>query len=168
MVVGLALFAVLTSLLARKGTLITFEMITIMQINYFSLAFLDSMNPVFSGLLPLRHLAGILNFKNVEEYLEESGSPNAMKGIYMFLNISNNMGWVAAGLGCFLVLGILLFLAHLVIDYCANKKSLEEDNKPAHERKGFWLYRLAFHFIGELSLSLIFSCLPLYTVSLFF
>jgi hypothetical protein len=40
-----------------------------MQLTYFSLSFLDSINPVFSGLLPLRYLAGILNFKNVDDYL---------------------------------------------------------------------------------------------------
>ncbi len=30
------------------------------------------------------------------------------------------------------------------------------------------MYRLAFHFIGELSLSLIFICVPLYMVGIFF
>ena len=30
------------------------------------------------------------------------------------------------------------------------------------------MHQLAFHFLGELSLSLIFLCLPIYTVSLFF
>lgn len=40
-----------------------------MQITYFSLAFLNQMNPTFSALLPLRYLAGILNFKNIEDYL---------------------------------------------------------------------------------------------------
>ena len=68
-VTGLALFAVLTSLAFRAGKVIVFEMIAIMQLNYFALAFLDSMNPVFSGLLPLRFLAGILTFQNVEQYL---------------------------------------------------------------------------------------------------
>ncbi len=64
-----ALFAVLVSLVFRAGKVIVFEMIAIMQLNYFALAFLDSMNPVFSGLLPLRYLAGILTFQDVEQYL---------------------------------------------------------------------------------------------------
>lgn len=64
-VVGMAIFAVLVSLVFRAGIVITFEMITVMQITYFSIASLDSINPVFSGLLPLRYLAGILTFQNV-------------------------------------------------------------------------------------------------------
>ncbi len=68
-VVAIALLTLLTSLLFRAGKNITFEMITIMQLTYFSLSFLDSINPVFSGLLPLRYLAGMLNFKNVDDYL---------------------------------------------------------------------------------------------------
>ena len=68
-VVAIALLTLFTSLVFRAGKNITFEMITIMQLTYFSLSFLDSINPVFSGLLPLRYLAGILNFKNVDDYL---------------------------------------------------------------------------------------------------
>jgi hypothetical protein len=69
-VVGLAFFGVLVSLVFRTGKVIVFEMIGVMQITYFSLAFIDSMNPVFSGLLSLRFLAGILTFQNVDTYLE--------------------------------------------------------------------------------------------------
>ena len=68
-VVAIALLTLFTSLVFRAGKIITFEMITIMQLTYFSLSFLDSINPVFSGLLPLRYLAGILNFKYVDDYL---------------------------------------------------------------------------------------------------
>ena len=67
--VGLAILAVLTSLAFRSGTVIVIEMITVMQVSYFSIASLDSFNPVFSGLLPLRFLAGIMNFKDIEDYL---------------------------------------------------------------------------------------------------
>lgn len=63
---GFALFAILVSLVFRAGKVIVFEMVAVLQLSYFALAFLDSMNPVFSGLLPLRFLAGILNFRNVE------------------------------------------------------------------------------------------------------
>jgi hypothetical protein len=63
--VGLAMFGVLTSLVFKTAKVIAFEMITIMQITYFSLAFLDSMNPVYSGMLPMRYLAGILTFQDV-------------------------------------------------------------------------------------------------------
>jgi hypothetical protein len=68
-VVAIAVLTILTSLVSRAGKIITFEMVTIMQLTYFSLSFLDSINPVFSGLLPLRYLAGILNFKGVDDYL---------------------------------------------------------------------------------------------------
>lgn len=63
-VTGIALLTVATSLLFRAGKVITFEMVTVIQLTYFSLAFIDQMNPVFSGLLPLRYLAGIVNFKD--------------------------------------------------------------------------------------------------------
>jgi hypothetical protein len=107
-------------------------MIAVFQICYFSLASLDSFNPVFSGLLPLRYLAGILTFKDIEEYLEQTSSPNAMKGIYMFLNLSSNFSWVAAGMACFVGLGsVLLFIYH-VADYCANPNDLENDRKKPH------------------------------------
>lgn len=91
-----------------------------------------------------------------------------MKGVYMFLNFSQNFSWVAVGLVCFVGLGLVLLAVYLIYDYCANPRELEEEKKGANERNGYWLYRLAFHFIGELSMSLVFSCLPLYTVSLFY
>ena len=123
---GLAIFAVLVSLVFRVGKVITFEMVTVMQITYFSIASLDSINPVFSGLLPLRFLVGILNFRGIEEYLEQTTSPNAMKGIYMFLNLSSNFSWVAAGLAGFIGLGGFFFLIYLIVDYFANPNTLEE------------------------------------------
>ena len=64
-VVGMAMLALLASLIFRTGKVIVFEMIAVMQLSYFSIASLDSINPTFSGLLPLRYLAGILNFKNI-------------------------------------------------------------------------------------------------------
>jgi hypothetical protein len=63
--VGLGVTGLVIAILFRTGTLIVIELITIMQITYFSLTFLDSMNPVFSGLLPFRFLAGLLTFKNI-------------------------------------------------------------------------------------------------------
>ena len=165
---ALAVAAVLASLIMRVGKVVVFEMVAVMQITYFSIASLDSFNPVFSGLLPLRFLVGILNFRGIEEYLEETTSPNAMKGIYMFLNLSGNFTWVAASLACFIGLGGIFLAIYFLADYCANSNSLEEDRKKPHERKGFCLYRFAFHFLGEIGLSLIFFCVPLYMVSLFF
>lgn len=123
-VVGVAVFAVLTSLVFRAGKVIVAEMLAVMQISYFSLAFLDSLNPVFSGLLPLRYLSGILNFQGVEQYLEETSSPNSMKGVYMFLNLSANFSYVALALAAFLALGGLLFLLHLLADWLANPSTL--------------------------------------------
>ena len=119
-----------------------------MQITYFSIASLDSINPVFSGLLPLRFLAGILTFRGPEEYLEEINSPNAMKGIYMFLNLSGNFSWVAAGMACFIGLGSIFLGVHFLVDYCKNDNDLEEERKKPHERNGYMLYKLAYHFIG--------------------
>ena len=63
--VALAILGLLTSFAFRTAKVIAFEMITIMQITYFSLAFLDSMSPVFSGMLPLRYIAGVLTFQDV-------------------------------------------------------------------------------------------------------
>lgn len=99
-------------------------MITILQLTYFSLSFLDSFNPVFSGLLPLRYLAGILNFKNVDDYLEQVTSPNSMKGIYMFLNLSDNFTFIAISIVSFLALGGLLLLIYSIFDWMANKDEL--------------------------------------------
>jgi hypothetical protein len=65
-------------------------MLIVVQLTYFSLAFLDSINPVFAGLLPLRYTAGILNFTDIEDYLYEYSSPNSMKGIYLFIHLSSN------------------------------------------------------------------------------
>ena len=62
---GLGVAGLILAILFRTGTLIVIELITIMQITYFSLTFLDSMNPVYSGLLPFRYLAGLLTFKNI-------------------------------------------------------------------------------------------------------
>ena len=131
-VVALAVAAVLASLVLRAGKVVVFEMITVMQITYFSIASLDSFNPVFSGLLPLRFLVGILNFRGIEEYLEETTSPNAMKGIYMFLNLSGNFSWVAASLACFIGLGGVFLAVYLLADYCANSSDLHEERKKPH------------------------------------
>ena len=87
-VVGLAMVCLLTSFIFRTGKVIVLEMISLMQLTFFSLGFLDSMSPIYSGMLPLRYLAGILTFQDVESYLEELASPNSMKGIYMYLNLS--------------------------------------------------------------------------------
>jgi hypothetical protein len=95
-------------------------MITILQLTYFSLSFLDSINPVFSGLLPLRYLAGILNFKNVDDYLDQTTSPNSMKGIYMFLNLSDNFTFIAISMVSFLALGGILLLIYSIIDWLMN------------------------------------------------
>lgn len=62
---ALAFLALITCLAFRTAKIIVVEMITVLQLSYFSLAFLDSMSPAFSGLLPLRFLAGILNFRDV-------------------------------------------------------------------------------------------------------
>jgi hypothetical protein len=163
----MALGAVLASVAFGKGFTVAVEMIVVMQITYFSLASLDSINPVFSGLLPLRYLAGILTFNGVEDYLEQTSSPNAMKGIYMFLNLSSNFSWVAVGLISFIILGAILLAINYLLDHC-NEQSLEDDIKSPQERNHYWLYRLSFFLIGDLSLSLIYFCLPIYTVSLFF
>ena len=61
----LAALALLASILFRTGRVIALEMISLMQITYFSLTFIDSMNPAFSGLLPLRYLAGILTLQDI-------------------------------------------------------------------------------------------------------
>jgi hypothetical protein len=68
-ILGVGLITVLTSLVFRVGKVITIEMVVLTQLSYFSLAFLDYMNPIFTGLLPLRWIVGILNFRGVEEYL---------------------------------------------------------------------------------------------------
>lgn len=39
---------------------------------------------------------------------------------------------------------------------------------PNESRKGYVFYKLAFHFLGELALSLIIVCLPLYSISIIF
>lgn len=117
-VVGMAVVAILASVIFRKGFVIAFEMVAVIQITYFSLASLDSLNPVFSGLLPLRYLAGILTFDGVEEYLEQTSSPNSMKGIYMFLNLSSNFSWVAVGLLSLILLGGILLAINYLLDHC--------------------------------------------------
>ena len=71
-------------------------------------------------MLPLRFLAGILNFKDVEDYLEQTESPNAMKGIYMFLNLSDNFTFIALSLTCMLGLGGISYLIYLVMDWLLN------------------------------------------------
>lgn len=142
-------------------------MITLMQLTYFSLSFLDSINPVFSGLLPLRYLAGLLNFKGVEDYLEQTTSPNSMKGIYMFLNLSDNFTFIALSMGLFLGLGTVLYLIYIFMDWMMNSNELGR-GVPTESRKGYIFYKLAFHFLGELALSLIIVCLPLYSISIIF
>lgn len=102
-------------------------MITILQLTYFSLSFLDSINPVFSGLLPLRYLAGILNFKDVDDYLDQITSPNSMKGIYMFLNLSDNFTFIALSIVSFLGLGCFLLLIYSFIDWLMNKDELGQN-----------------------------------------
>lgn len=47
-----------------------------------------------------------------------------MKGVYMYLNLSENISWLALGITCFLGLGLLLLLAYFIYDYVANPKTL--------------------------------------------
>ena len=64
-VVGLAVLALLTAVVFRSSMVMAVEMISVMQITYFSVGFLDSMNPIYSGMLALRYLTGILTFNDV-------------------------------------------------------------------------------------------------------
>ena len=121
-------------------------MITLLQLTYFSLSFLESINPTFSGLLPLRFLAGILNFKDVEDYLEQTTSPNSMKGIYMFLNLSDNFTFIALSLSCMLGLGGISYLVYMVMDWLLN--SSDDHTISLENRRGYTFYRFAFHLIG--------------------
>jgi len=47
-----------------------------------------------------------------------------MKGIYMYLNLSNNLSWAALILGLFLLAGLLLMLAYIIYDFLANPETL--------------------------------------------
>ena len=124
------------------------------------------MNPVFAGMLPMRYITGILNFQFIENYLYEYSSSDAMKGIYIYLNLSSNFNIVALILGIFLALGFILLLVFLIVN-CFGKANSADKSKAVQPR-GYWMQRVAYHFIGELSLSLILAWLPLYTISLFF
>ena len=64
-IVTLAILALLLSFIFRAGRIIVLEMIFVIQITYFSLPFIDSMNVAFSGMLSLRYLAGVLTFQDI-------------------------------------------------------------------------------------------------------
>ena len=50
----------------------------------------------------------------------------------MFLNLSSNFSWVAAGLACFIGLGSIFLVIYLLVDFCANSNNLEEEGKKPH------------------------------------
>ncbi len=47
-----------------------------------------------------------------------------MKGIYMFLNLSDNFTLIAMSIASFLALGGVLLMVYLIIDWAANKDTL--------------------------------------------
>ena len=59
-----------------------------------------------------------------------------------------------------------LFIALIYKIY--SKVNREEEDLLSHERKGEKIRRLAFYFLGEMSLTLIILFLPIYTLSLFY
>ena len=101
------------SLVFRVGKVLTVEMLMVLQFTYFSLAFLDAMNPVFSGPLPLRYVTTILPVHHIEAFLDQGEtSPNAMKGIYMFLNLRDNFSWTALTIYAIIIFGAILLALH--------------------------------------------------------
>ena len=63
-----------------------------------------------------------------------------------------------------------LFIASIYKTYSkvSGRRDFEEEDLPSHERKGEKIRRLAFYFLGEMSLTLIILFLPIYTLSLFY
>ena len=63
-----------------------------------------------------------------------------------------------------------LFIASIYKTYSkvSGLRDFEEEDLPSHERKGEKIRRLAFYFLGEMSLTLIILFLPIYTLSLFY
>jgi hypothetical protein len=53
-----------------------------------------------------------------------------MKGIYMFLNMSENLSWVALGLICFLGFGLLLMLIYMIYEHFVNPDTPEHEIIP--------------------------------------
>lgn len=47
-----------------------------------------------------------------------------MKGIYMFLDLSNNFTFLALSIISFLVLGGILYLVYVIIDWVMNESKL--------------------------------------------
>lgn len=47
-----------------------------------------------------------------------------MKGIYMFLNLSDNFTFIAMSIASFLALGGVLLMVYLIMDWAANKDTL--------------------------------------------
>lgn len=90
-----------------------------------------------------------------------------MKGSYMFLNLSQNMGWATLCICCSLFLGIVLAIVYKIY-VKTDSQQLEDEDISQFEKKGERIRRFAFYFIGQLSLSFVFLFLPIYTLSLFF
>lgn len=85
----------------------------------------------------------------------------------MFLNLSDNFTFIALSIISFLTLGGILFLIYMIIDWAMNDDHLGE-YELNESRKGYVFYKLAFHFLGQLALSVIIIALPLYSISIIF
>lgn len=121
-VAGAALLLLFISIVARVGKVIAVEMMLIFQLTYFSLSFLSWMNPIYAGLLPLRYVAGIVNFKTVDTYLEQTTASTELKGIYLYLNLSDNFLFVAMAIGGFIALGLTFLVVYYIFDWLCHSK----------------------------------------------
>ena len=74
------------------------------------------------------------------------------------------MRWASISFCVSCSLGLLVALIYKIY----SKVNREEEDLPSHERKGEKIRRLAFYFLGEMSLTLIILFLPIYTLSLFY
>ena len=88
-----------------------------------------------------------------------------MKGIYLFLNLKDNITWTALAIYIVIALGALMLAFHRFANYLC---PVTELNDELEGRRCYWLYHTGLHCIGELPLFLLITSLPLLTVSLFF
>ena len=93
------------------------------------MAFLTSMNPVFSGLLSLRFVTTMLPHNDAEQYLWEGDLvPNEMKGLYLSNDVMGNLNWIIVAIYSIIAIGFILLGIYYLADWLS--PATDTDNQP--------------------------------------
>ena len=119
--------AAFTALALVSGKMIGVEMMAVVQISFFSLITLSQLNPCFAALASLRLINGYNSLSKSENYLQDTLTPTAPKGIFLYSRFTENFNFTLA----IVVVPLLVALVSFIL----SKTALKDNEKVVNVAK---------------------------------